>query len=121
MEGDIPRKESLIQILILFQSTPSVWKATGDGGNNTYITTPISIHAFRVEGDDPQQFSFNADNIFQSTPSVWKATARIIKKADIKEISIHAFRVEGDGQTYSAMLIEFRFQSTPSVWKATTS
>ena len=102
MEGDIPRKESLIQILILFQSTPSVWKATGDGGNNTYITTPISIHAFRVEGDDPQQFSFNADNIFQSTPSVWKATARIIKKADIKEISIHAFRVEGDRALFSA-------------------
>ena len=55
----------------LFLSTPSGWRATGDGfvleqGYN------VSIHALRVEGD-----------ILHYAPNNWKT------------ISIHALRVEG--------------------------
>ena len=56
-----------------FQSTPSVWKATTcPRWRGTSMV--ISIHAFRVEGDDIHNEKLPESEQFQSTPSVWKAT-----------------------------------------------
>ena len=105
---------------ILFQSTPSVWKATGFQSNSTgswFNFNPrlpcgrrLCCH-FRVFWQwnfNPrlpcgrrrhQQEYYHPIQIFQSTPSVWKATCA----------SLMAFNVPSP------------FQSTPSVWKATFS
>ena len=61
------------QVQTIFQSTPSVWKATA-----IYLAEDteeiISIHAFRVEGDRCVCNKHLHRPEFQSTPSVWKAT-----------------------------------------------
>ena len=57
---------------IIFQSTPSVGRATGMGGALEFIDE-ISIHALRGEGDKMVQQAF-----------------------DYLDISIHALRGEGD-------------------------
>ena len=57
----------------LFQSTPSVWKATEMVTDDVH-PAPISIHAFRVEGDLELGNQLAVAKKFQSTPSVWKAT-----------------------------------------------
>ena len=57
----------------LFQSTPSVWRATSIIPS-ALCTVAISIHALRVEGD-----------------AGWHITGQPILR-----ISIHALRVEGD-------------------------
>ena len=124
-----------------FQSTPSVWKAT-NYPHKLHCWLSISIHAFRVEGDQAEKLTVNTQPIFQSTPSVWKATAFVmffrffcisfqstpsVWKATFwrcclsthTAISIHAFRVEGDQRTVSRNICRQLFQSTPSVWKAT--
>ena len=81
MEIHVPRvggdltKLDLLEISIVFQSTPPVWGATGDlaaGG----VLEDISIHAPRVGGD-----------VVQAPAEVW-----II-------ISIHAPRVGGDAKS----------------------
>ena len=57
----------------LFQSTPSVWKVTGDDVNYLNVAI-ISIHTFRVEGDATLVYIQQISQTFQSTPSVWKVT-----------------------------------------------
>ena len=125
-----------------FLSTPSVWRATGDGNATRGLFG------------------------FLSTPSVWRATSSACSPATVPynfyprppcggrpldetyfsyfhEISIHALRVEGDGRKVTfrvhihlisihALRVEgdpngsfrasfsTRFLSTPSVWRATT-
>ena len=59
-------------LLLIFQSTPSVWRATFVRDYEAFGFA-ISIHALRVEGD--------------------KACANCLKRS---AISIHALRVEGD-------------------------
>ena len=66
---------------------------TVDGGTYTGL---ISIHTFRVEGDDQKGC-----------------------EGDQALISIHTFRVEGDDFTESNLENYVKFQSTPSVWKVT--
>ena len=72
VEGDDKRKYACV-VNSLFQSTPSVWRAT--------------------KSDSPVT---RDDSLFQSTPSVWRATASIREKDIPCFISIHALRVEGD-------------------------
>ena len=71
----------------------------GDGGKHTNVVllVTISIHALRVEGDEPSPAGIPGALVFLSTPSVWRATVLDPEKhtTDI-EISIHALRVEGD-------------------------
>ena len=50
VEGDNRNKLDKSQCL-LFQSTPSVWRAT-KSGKKTLKARNISIHALRVEGDE---------------------------------------------------------------------
>ena len=70
---------------MLFQSTPSVWKATKKFELPVYYDM-ISIHAFRVEGD-----------------------SEVLGNAIKRVISIHAFRVEGDdeGDFFAIMCVYF--------------
>ena len=56
----------------LFQSTPSVWRATSGIGGQVMSAR------------------------FQSTPSVWRATGLLHHAHRRRLISIHALRVEGD-------------------------
>ena len=94
VEGDLLKGRTIFKCII-FQSTPSVWKATYKSTKNRLAV------------------------LFQSTPSVWKATLQPCSCSDGKAISIHAFRVEGDEFSKSHFRLFFGFQSTPSVWKAT--
>ena len=69
------RRRRIIRLLwrvSLFQSTPSVWKATCRSCSFK-LSGSISIHAFRVEGDSERHLRCHSNCI-----------------------SIHAFRVEGD-------------------------
>ena len=81
----------------LFQSTPSVGRATN---RNDYIQTwiKISIHALRGEGDPAARCAGTAT-----------------------KISIHALRGEGDDKwDIQRLMGHSSFQSTPSVGRATT-
>ncbi len=64
---------NMFGLLLLFQSTPSVGRATGKtrGGKPK---TNISIHALRGEGDIMRRLLRTPCLIFQSTPSVGRAT-----------------------------------------------
>ena len=118
VEGDNRNKLDKSQCL-LFQSTPSVWRATYRGKYAYLGIANISIHALRVEGD-----KFLAASI-----------------GFCCKISIHALRVEGDRDIqcrpfrhqdfnprppcggrpirYGIQTVINKFQSTPSVWRAT--
>ena len=56
-----------------FQSTPSVWRETGEN-HAVCIVYSISIHSLRVEGDAVVLLQFLVHVEFQSTPSVWRET-----------------------------------------------
>ena len=62
--------------MYLFQSTPSLRKATPAA---PFLTADkiISIHTFLAEGDITNSFSKIHMKTFQSTPSLRKATANI--------------------------------------------
>ena len=70
--GGRPAPHSSLMSVILFLSTPSVWRAT-------YADGSVEI----VE-------------VFLSTPSVWRATFAAAAAGAGQNISIHALRVEGD-------------------------
>ncbi len=103
----------------IFQSTPSVGRATASSFQLTLSRINISIHALRGEGDMPKSEDFLPFQVFQSTPSVGRATkknhcdsegtkyfnprppwgGRLSKSAIYTTntaISIHALRGEGD-------------------------
>ena len=104
--------------LIEFQSTPSGGKATVGCALLHALLVPVSIHAFRGEGDflgvqvSSEKRSFNPrlpggrrpgmpqlarlSEMFQSTPSGGKATIATLLHRLAEEVSIHAFRGEGD-------------------------
>ena len=86
---------SICSTVAVFQSTPSVWRATSE----------------------PPRFCSSSP--FQSTPSVWRATSDLGKLSGDIIISIHALRVEGDEQSAKGFRFGKSFQSTPSVWRAT--
>ena len=72
----------------LFQSTPSVGRATFKP-DKVYDFIYISIHALRGEGDDDTQSFYHYNSIFQSTPSVGRATAKIYKYAMLCLYIVH--------------------------------
>ena len=101
----------------VFQSTPSVGRATpdlprertsqkisihalrGEGDDNWnlgFSTAIISIHALRGEGDFIASPTVPATMAFQSTPSVGRATYSKSNSTSNNGISIHALRGEGD-------------------------
>ena len=80
---------------VQFQSTPSVWRETG---NIDVIVNSnrISIHSLRVEGDARCGRLRQRQSQFQSTPSVWRETLAFAAIRMAIKISIHSLRVEGD-------------------------
>ena len=65
-------------------------------GNPAPVTSVISIHALREEGDLERSVLIMALTLFLSTPSVRRAT--VLRTAALLHcyISIHALREEGD-------------------------
>ena len=100
-----------------FQSTHSVWSATGRFGQVLDLC-PVSIHALRVECDQASPRSQKRPP-FQSTHSVWSATEKDGGIAKDVQVSIHALRVECDVAEWVAGRLDLWFQSTHSVWSAT--
>ena len=80
---------------------------------------PVSIHAFRGEGDELADTSTSLEGMFQSTPSGGKATSKKLDIPTFDPVSIHAFRGEGDSVGVSVGVLVGVFQSTPSGGKAT--
>ena len=78
-----------------FQSTPSVWRETSKAPPNVSLFS-ISIHSLRMEGDCHFYHSFLFFCIFQSTPSVWRETGTPFLLSSPSAISIHSLRMEGD-------------------------
>ena len=91
-----------IPLVLVFQSTPSVGRATGmpDGMENTVV---ISIHALRGEGDCDGYPEREYAQAFQSTPSVGRATFKRVRCFLTFVISIHALRGEGDPPAFIAL------------------
>ena len=83
-----------------FQSTPSVGRATDTKAKETR-KEDISIHALRGEGDGKHEINLCKNRVFQSTPSVGRATYSIENSLILLDISIHALRGEGDNQPWA--------------------
>ena len=125
MEGD-GKSIPLIQVLYIFQSTPSAWRETmlfpvpivsadisihslrmeGDNAKQfIYSTCIISIHSLRMEGDPVFHICLRNQCVFQSTPSAWRETFNRTAFWTFDGISIHSLRMEGDAGT-AALLKE---------------
>ena len=108
----------LFQISILFQSTPSVGRATVEQLGFSGAVTDISIHALRGEGDNLPIFLNTFDGIsihaLRGEGDGYKADF-----SGGAVISIHALRGEGDDSDDSTHYRMAAFQSTPSVGRAT--
>ena len=94
-EGDGGKAMGRAKEITVFQSTPSVGRAT------------------------PLTGSLCSLPLFQSTPSVGRATKDLPSRQAVREISIHALRGEGDDRDSVATKLYVEFQSTPSVGRAT--
>ena len=80
-----------------FLSTPSARRATVL--LKTFpVSTSISIHALREEGDLRAAGQHRQHHIFLSTPSARRATIEVITGVGVPVISIHALREEGDSK-----------------------
>ena len=108
----------LAELLPLFQSTPSVGRAT-TMFRKSLRKPSISIHALRGEGDEVS-FHFERMSLkFQSTPSVGRATIKWQQRK-----SLHLYfnpRPPWGGRLHWNLMSFYylRFQSTPSVGRAT--
>ena len=133
----------LFGLAVLFQSTPSVGRATrlwsmqsfircdfnprppwgGRPPNFTLFFPAFSFQSTPSVGraTSPQRTPSSTRSAFQSTPSVGRATSHLLPSARMWCISIHALRGEGDQYPTIPRLRTGRFQSTPSVGRATKS
>ena len=129
-------------LLFIFLSTPSGWRATvpvvtpdadsirisihalrveGDTKEGQDMESfRISIHALRVEGDDLEDIERKDNQYFYPRPP---GGGRLLAGVSIRyyhrQISIHALRVEGDSAFFPDFNQYFVFLSTPSGWRAT--
>ena len=106
-----------VVLLLIFQSTPSVGRATIAG---TKALTEFIFQSTPSMGRATAQNRI-AERLkqFQSTPSVGRATTNGRSADDERFISIHALRGEGDPHTPPLGEPSLLFQSTPSVGRAT--
>ena len=84
----------------------------------THVTTTISIHSLRMEGDIKETPKTSMKS-FQSTPSAWRETIGVVETVtpiwDFNPLPPH-----GGRRTFLLMLLLHRtFQSTPSAWRET--
>ena len=121
-------------VLAIFLSTPSVGRATGKP-NTPGVSTQISIHALRGEGDMAEDLKRRSEHdfyprppwggrpqartcrrqrlVFLSTPSVGRATKPLALLRWQAKISIHALRGEGDISAAGTMQRPFYFYPRP--------
>ena len=71
--GGRPMRKASNDLLFIFLSTPSGWRATGCMRFKD-LQAKISIHALRVEGDIFFAAVISYSGKFLSTPSGWRAT-----------------------------------------------
>ena len=124
-----------------FQSTPSAWRETGDGGTTVTLDINfnplpphggrpigcfcrsklhlfISIHSLRMEGDQNSTRFSGGERTFQSTPSAWRET-------QFHGFPARAVAFQSTPSAWRETLIVFfmiftsKFQSTPSAWRET--
>ena len=79
-----------------FLSTPSGWRATGGHGLRYADRAGISIHALRVEGDEPPEPPEPTPGNFYPRPPGGGRQTGNVTGIHTHWISIHALRVEGD-------------------------
>ena len=94
------------QLLDIFLSTPSGWRATAISRSPSYPLL-ISIHALRVEGDDPVWETLSTRLYFYPRPPGGGRRRFTLCNRFDGVISIHALRVEGDsknGQSFHLFL-----------------
>ena len=131
MEGD---RNIIINIRkqIIFQSTPSVWRETGDY-LEPHQRTAISIHSLRMEGDGSSRHTVPSPQIsIHSLRMEGDLTTTFIRfcgkisihslrmEGDLtlqsagfsKEISIHSLRMEGDSKTAQESVFHFAYPCT---------
>ncbi len=117
VEGDV-FCPPIIVLIVLFQSTPSVWRET-----RASLTVSLNWRYFNplppCGGRHLRSIAQMSASQFQSTPSVWRETGGVPEGLSAVEISIHSLRVEGDEGIILEGLLESIFQSTPSVWRET--
>ena len=89
VEGDRVPPCSLISVII-FQSTPSVWRETGPS-KSIDLPEAISIHSLRVEGDH----------------------GAAMRAVILHAISIHSLRVEGDTDLLAMLKVDLDFNPLP--------
>ena len=66
-----------------------------------FVTSLISIHALREEGDAKATLCHRPAGVFLSTPSARRATYKRRLRDVLVSISIHALREEGDKEIYA--------------------
>ena len=76
--GGRPGTRKHLTLLLLFQSTSSVWRTT-KGAYPLVGSVAISIHVLRVEDDFFFWQAIFPESKFQSTSSVWRTTAKTEK------------------------------------------
>ena len=118
VEGDAYNVDPLVRSFI-FQSTPSVWKAT----HQLYINMTMHANFNPRLPCGRRHFShltYGDILRFQSTPSVWKATVITPKIKAQNRIYFNPRLPCGRRHLEHCVVnMNYGFQSTPSVWKAT--
>ena len=108
----------LFLCLRIFQSTPSVGRATCKLGID-FLATLISIHALRGEGDTINTYTYTGTAEISIHALRGEGDKDLLQYIILISISIHALRGEGDPPRTHKFKLEIIFQSTPSVGRAT--
>ena len=121
------------KLTFVFQSTPSVWRETGQ--HVVYAIVSIFQSTPSVWRETSDSFQTFIQNIFQSTPSVWRETCSSRSSrckssnfnplppcggrhvptslATLEKISIHSLRVEGDRRKPCSLYCLLYFNPLP--------
>ena len=105
-------------VILIFQSTPSVWRETRPCISYNWIFC-ISIHSLRMEGDLNFPETFLDFFHFNPLPPYGGRHRWNIRNSTRESISIHSLRMEGDPRFSDPAKFHVLFQSTPSVWRET--
>ena len=133
--GRLAMRKASNDLLFIFLSTPSGWRATKTAFENEYNTwkflstpsgwratpdtpptppePPISIHALRVEGDKPSPRKKCVSFYFYPRPPGGGRPWRGCILVQLCRISIHALRVEGDVSAALIAAMERNFYPRP--------
>mgnify|MGYP000818625751 CR=1 FL=1 len=99
-------------LLFIFLSTPSGWRATCDGCGPD-VSCLISIHALRVEGDHRRLLHIKSAEISIHALRVEGDVKGGNQNGVYTKSSIHALRVEGDSSNFSSGLVCKDFYPRP--------